>query len=74
MEATAPTDWHAQGESDFAAGLPCIPFLAMGDEFTLEGGRAWQRGWINANLAAPIPEWTDEENAAMVAAMVEAGR
>ncbi len=27
--------------------------------------KAWRLGWMDENLRAPVPGWTDEENAAM---------
>lgn len=33
---------------------------------------AWYRGWDDANMAAPIPGWTDEENAAFRRGQIEA--
>lgn len=30
---------------------------------------AWFKGWDRANLAAPVPGWTEAENAAMLAAV-----
>ena len=34
--------------------------------------QAWYRGWDDANMAAPIPGWTDEENAAFRRGQIEA--
>lgn len=57
------------GRLAFEAGKPCAS--ALDQEFVrqfcngkvgtaLPALRAWQRGWIEASLAAPIPE-TEEE-------------
>ena len=33
---------------------------------------AWSRGWMDENLKAPVPGWTDEENAALAQATRQA--
>ena len=45
--------------------------LMAGDREMGEGTpllHAWRTGWTDENLRAPIPGWTDEENAAILQA------
>lgn len=63
------------GRAAFGAGKPCVPMLdadlkpllamstAIGASIPILD--AWNNAWTQANLAAPIPGWTDEENAAL---------
>lgn len=63
------------GRAAFKAGKPRIPaldvdlkpLLAMstGIGASIPILDAWIDAWTQANLAAPIPGWTDEENAAL---------
>lgn len=46
--------------------------LSLDREKRIAAMRAWYRGWDDANMAAPIPGWTDEENAAFRRGQIEA--
>lgn len=45
------------------AVMPMLTGLKVGEGLPLL--EAWSRGWHAANLAAPVPGWTEEENAAL---------
>lgn len=53
-----------------APALDCdvLPLIGKHSKQTLAILSAWLAGWDGANLAAPIPGWTDEQNAALQAA------
>lgn len=58
------------GRAAFHAGKPAVPYSddvarpklvgQPGDSISYLKG--WQRGWMEENLKAPVPGWTDEEN------------
>lgn len=67
------------GRDGFAAGLPAAPaanksLMTFLTSKTLQIGEwiqlmdAYARAWTKANLEAPVPGWSDEENAALVRA------
>lgn len=61
------------GRQAFKAGKKCIPAAdqALTDLIAKNTGRsvlllkAWCNGWIDENLTAPVPGWTDNENRAL---------
>ncbi|GMO52023.1 MAG: hypothetical protein Pg6C_17240 [Treponemataceae bacterium] len=62
------------GRQAFKAGLRCVPAAdqTLLDLIRQNKGRsvllakAWQKGWIDENFAAPVPGWTDDENRALL--------
>lgn len=74
---TVETEAEQMGREAFAAGIPAASARDPAVMLLLAGLKpgealpvldAWSRGWHAANLAAPVPGWTAEENAALVAA------
>lgn len=62
---------EAAGEAAFRTGKARVPALDLPAELASPRNlKAWLRGWDKANVAAPVPAWTAEENAAYVAAVV----
>lgn len=60
------------GRAEFKAGKPRVPARSVKLMALLRktkeidrGLEGWIRGWDEANLAAPVPGWTREENLAI---------
>lgn len=65
---------YARGQAAFASGAMCASALDTEFITSLRGAGwdetvvlldAWSAGWTAANLAAPIPGWSEAENEAL---------